>query len=293
MKLSNRFGNASLPLQFIVLLSLILIGLIISMLLIALSPLLIQWGIGDKSLLYLVMLIQSFGLFILPAYFTAYLLGKSPVQYLHMDKSPTWFQIFAVILILFTATPMMNRIIEWNENLSLPESMAAIEQWMRSREESAAEVTRQLLQMSTFGNLLIVLLLVSILTGIGEEMMFRGIIQRILYAHSHRVHFAIWFCAILFSAVHLQFYGFVPRMLLGAFFGYLVVWTGSLWVPIIAHAFNNGMAVVLSYIYDVPQGESIIEQFGTADRYSWMAWVSLLLTAALIVLFKRMSPKEN
>ena len=114
MKLSNRFGNASLPLQFIVLLSLILIGLIISMLLIALSPLLIQWGIGDKPLLYLVMLIQSFGLFILPAYFTACLLGKSPVQYLHMDKSPTWFQIFAVILILFTATPMMNRIIEWN-----------------------------------------------------------------------------------------------------------------------------------------------------------------------------------
>ena len=125
--------------------------------------------------------------------------------------------------------------------------------------------------------------MVGALTGIGEELTFRGIIQSLVTEKSNNHHIAIWVTAILFSAIHLQFFGFFPRMLLGAFFGYLLVWSGSIWLPIYAHFLNNSMAVVAAYMLNINLTTDEYEKVGTIDNGTiWMAAVSLLLFALCV-----------
>jgi len=92
------------------------------------------------------------------------------------------------------------------------------------------------------------LFVVAFMAGLSEEIFFRGFIQRLFIENKLNHHLAIWFTAILFSAIHLQFFGFVPRVLLGAVLGYLYFYSGNLWLSIIAHTVNNGFAVVMAYI---------------------------------------------
>ncbi|MBO0933462.1 CPBP family intramembrane glutamic endopeptidase [Fibrella aquatilis] len=137
-------------------------------------------------------------------------------------------------------------VIEWNQHMHLPDTLAPLERWMRQKEDDVAKLTQFLTTISGVPQLLMALLVVAILPGIGEEVLFRGVLQRKFIAWSGgNVHVGIWLAAALFSAIHLQFYGFVPRMLLGGLFGYLYVWTGNLWIPILAHFVNNGLAVVV------------------------------------------------
>ncbi len=139
-------------------------------------------------------------------------------------------------------------IIDWNQQMHLPDALAPLEKWMRQKEDDVAKLTTFLTAISGVPQFIMALLVIAILPGIGEEVLFRGVLQRKFIAWSGNVHVGIWLAAALFSAIHLQFYGFVPRMLLGALFGYLYVWTGNLWVPILAHFVNNGFAVVMMAI---------------------------------------------
>jgi len=99
---------------------------------------------------------------------------------------------------------------------------------------------------------------IAVLAGFGEELVFRGLLQPELHKATGNIHFAIWTSAIFFSALHMQFYGFIPRMFLGALFGYLYYWSGNLIIPMFAHFFNNFMAVTSIYygFSDLPGMES-------------------------------------
>ena len=141
--------------------------------------------------------------------------------------------------------------------------------------------------MNTFGSLIVTVLMVGLMTGIGEELTFRGIIQSLVTEKSNNHHIAIWVTAIIFSAIHFQFFGFFPRMLLGAFFGYLMVWSGSIWLPIYAHFLNNSMAVVAAYMLNINLTTDEYEKVGTVDNGTiWMALVSLFLFAGCVYKIK-------
>ena len=115
---------------------------------------------------------------------------------------------------------------------------------MRQWEELAEQLTQTLLSSDRIDILLANLFVVAILAALTEECFFRGTLQRILSRFHAKPHVVIWTAAILFSAFHLQFYGFFPRMLLGAYFGYLLLWSRSIWLPIFAHFINNAIAVI-------------------------------------------------
>ncbi len=132
--------------------------------------------------------------------------------------------------------------------MQLPESLKFIEEWMKGSEKSAEKITKAFLEVSTLPELLFNVLLIAIIPAIGEELLFRGIIQKLCIDGAKNTHLGVWISAILFSAMHMQFFGFLPRMLMGALFGYLFVWTKNLWVPILAHFINNGVAVIISYM---------------------------------------------
>ena len=133
----------------------------------------------------------------------------------------------------------------------------------------------------------------AILPAVAEELTFRGVLMNLLEAKGKRVYLAIWVTAIIFSAIHMQFYGFVPRMLMGALFGYMLVWTGSLWIPILMHLTNNAMAVLL-YFVSLRAGWNMdkMDAIGTSNTL-WLGIVSLVLTVVGIYAFRRSTTMSN
>lgn len=157
----------------------------------------------------------------------------------------------AVALIVIAFMPFDGLIIEWNQHLDLPDALGLgdLERWMRAKEDELAGLTKSLTTFRGPGQLAVAVLVIAVIPAIGEEVLFRGVLQRILAVGMGNVHAGIWLTAIVFSAIHVQFFGFVPRVLLGAMFGYLYVWSGNLWVPIWAHFINNGFTVLMVYLY--------------------------------------------
>jgi uncharacterized protein len=156
-----------------------------------------------------------------------------------------------VALIVVAFMPFDTVIIEWNQHLDLPDALGLnnLESWIRAREDQAAGMTKALTTFQEPGQLAVAVLVIAVIPAIGEEVLFRGVLQPILVRGMGNLHVGIWVAAIVFSAIHVQFYGFVPRVLLGAMFGYLYLWSGNLWVPIWAHFINNGFTVLMVYLY--------------------------------------------
>ena len=236
---------------------------------------------------------QSTAMFLLPPLCMAYLWSQEPMKWLKVSE----FQSFKVsgiaILLMLVALPAINLLSYWNQQMSLPAFLEPLEQWMKTSEESAKVLTEQFMQATTFGGLIINILLMAVLPAIGEELTFRGVLMNFFEVKGKRVHLAIWCTAILFSAIHLQFYGFVPRMLMGALFGYMLVWTGSLWVPILMH-FTNNAAAVLLYFVSLRAGwdMEMVDAIGTNDTL-WLGVVSMVITIVGIYAFRRSTTMSN
>ena len=157
--------------------------------------------------------------------------------------------ILLIITMVFSFMVVNTVFIEWNASISLPESLAGLERWAENMEESMEELTKYLTNFESTGYLIAAIIVIAVLPGIGEELLFRGFLQNLLKRIFKNDHVAIWVAAALFSAIHFQFYGFIPRMLLGALFGYLYVWSGNLLYPIIAHFVNNCVSLIALYVY--------------------------------------------
>ena len=247
-----------------------------------------------------VQLIQTAALFLLPPFLMAFLWAKQPLEWLKLKSETRGYGLWAIFLMLM-ALPAINLVGYFNQQMSLPAFLEPLEQWMKTSEANAAHLTEQFLSVTTFDGLIINILLMALLPAVAEELTFRGVLQRLIQTQTNeainregkRVHLAIWCSAILFSAIHMQFYGFLPRMLMGALFGYALVWTGSLWIPILMHFTNNAMAVIL-YFLAIRSGWDMdkVDTIGTNDTL-WLGVVSLVLTIIGIYAFRRSTTMSN
>ena len=252
---------------------------------------------------------QSAAMFLLPPLCMAYLWSKQPLEWLKVKGEKELKgeklkvkgeRVWAVVLML-VALPAINLLAHINEQMALPAFLEPLEAWMKTQEETAKTLTDQFMHVTTFGGLIINLLLMAVLPAISEELTFRGVLMNLFKVKGERLevkgesvpHLAIWCSAILFSAIHLQFYGFVPRMLMGALFGYMLVWTGSLWTPILMHFTNNAMAVIL-YFVSLRAGWDIemMDAIGTNDTL-WLGVVSMVITIVGIYAFRRSTTMSN
>jgi hypothetical protein len=168
---------------------------------------------------------------------------------IHFNKKR--FNLNAALLVVgitFSFMLFNSIVIEWNMNINFPEFLSGFEQWARSTEDQLLALTTMLSSYANIGEMFVALIVIGVFPAIGEELVFRGLLQNKLYAIAKNPHIAIWVAAIIFGAFHLQFYGVVPRIFLGALFGYLYFYSGNIWYPIIAHFVNNGLAVIIMYI---------------------------------------------
>ena len=181
--------------------------------------------------------------------------------------------VFCIVIAFAVAD---SAIIEWNEHIHFPDFLNSFEKWARAKEDQLAELTKMLTQFQSFSEFALAFLVVAIFAGICEEFLFRGIIQTELLKGTKNIHAAIWISAFFFSAIHMQFFGFVPRMLLGALFGYLYYWSGNLWVPMFAHFVNNGFAVCMIYLYQ----KKIVDT--NLDSPEAAPWPAVIVAAGIV-----------
>lgn len=214
------------------------------------------------NLLKYFQIIQSAGLFVVPPFILAWFFGRNSLRYLQLDRKLHWRTAILTTVLMLSAIPVINLLARYNTGISLPESMTAIEEWMQKTEESAKRLTEMFLRADTPYELLFNLFLIAVIPAIGEELLFRGVVQRLFSEWTGNRHAGIWIAAIIFSAMHLQFYGFIPRTMLGVLFGYLLVWSGRMWVPILAHFINNAAAVVVYYFIHKNRISESIETIG-------------------------------
>jgi uncharacterized protein len=247
---------------------------------------------GSVPLLKYLQILQSISLFIIPALFAGFFFGRTTGSYLGLNKISTFRLFLVTILIMFVSLPVISWATSMNEMLKLPDFMKGLEGWMKETEEKAAELTESFLKVDTVEGLLFNLLVIAVIPSIGEELFFRGLLQRLLAELFRNVHLAIFVIAFLFAAIHLQFYGFLPRMLLGILFGYLFYWTGSLWIPIFAHFLNNGSAVIISYLENRGMVSAGYEDFGATNDLFLISG-SILFTAALLYLVFRTTMHQH
>lgn len=229
--------------------------------------------VDDRSAARIILLINQLFTFIIPSIIFVAMIHKSKswaFLQLQAIQFPNIRQIILGVILILVAFAIAQLLLELNQMIELPSSAADLE-------EQAGDLTKSLLVMETPLEFLATLLVIAAIPAIGEELMFRGIIQN--YLSKYNPHIAIWVTAFVFSALHLQFAGFLPRFFLGAVLGYLMYWSGSLWLPMIAHFIHNGAQVSMVYAA-AQQGENL--DVNETTPLPWFAQVIAILIFVII-----------
>ena len=234
--------------------------------------------------LKIVQILSSIGLFLLPPIFLA-LTERRKISQFYNWKKPTLAMLGIIFLLMMVSLPITELSGLINQKMTLPEALKPLENWMRDKEEEASKMVMALLKVNTAGDFLLNLFMIAILPAIAEELMFRGGVQRAFSRTFGNPHVAIWITAFIFSAIHVQFFGFIPRLLLGALFGYIYVWTKSLWYPMFAHFLNNAYAVCVALYFQMHNLP--LENVDEQPAFNWMGYVLGLVLTVLMLIYLR------
>lgn len=232
--------------------------------------------------------VQNIVAFFGSALLTSFFVTTRPLAFLGLQGRLRGITVLNIFICFLLGFPFLNEIVYLNGQMHLPSWLSSVENWMRSLEDAATLQVNTLLGVSSFGALLVNILVIGVLTGFCEELFFRGALQKILGSHGVNRHLAIWIAACIFSLLHFQFFGFLPRLLLGAFFGYLLLWTGSIWASATAHALFNSITVVEVWLIGKGVNAGAVESFGVQTiGFPWIALISLCLVLVYIYVQRR------
>jgi len=251
---------------------------------------------SDSNLANALLTIQFFsalGTFIIAPLAASYLISDNVVEYVGLTKKsePSYFIISFFLVI--GAVPFINWMLALNSSMHLPESMKSVEIWMQTSEDNAAALLELFTNKTSLLGLIGNLLILALLPAIGEELLFRGLIQKLFTGLTKNKHASVFLTAILFSAFHMQFFGFIPRFALGLLLGYMMLWTGSLWLSMFTHFINNAFAVILTWLVKVNGWPANQDTFGVEPGQDWILGVSVFLTWTGVYLLHRAIKKQE
>jgi membrane protease YdiL (CAAX protease family) len=293
MALFKAFQEASLFMKFMLLLFFMVVFCCLSLFVAAIIMFVIVGGDihallqamsanAPVSMLKILQAAQTIGLFLLPPFAVALFLENEKVKFLKIKNIELNLSALAVVMVFFSF-PLINWLGGINQKMHLPSFLSGIEDWMRLAETQAADLTQKFLAADSIGVLLVNILIMAVLPAIGEELLFRGVIQQYLLKGLKNKHVAVWVTAIIFSAFHMQFFGFFPRMILGAVLGYLFVWSGNLWYSVFFHFTNNCLAVLAYYFFQKGAISTNPETIATQPSDVWI----VIATVPFLLLFLR------
>ncbi|MDR2520334.1 MAG: CPBP family intramembrane metalloprotease [Bacteroidales bacterium OttesenSCG-928-I14] len=290
MNLKGKFEQSSAIVQILILFFVIMVGLVFVTMIIntivmvkfeiestAVTKEVINYMIDSSEWTKNVQFFQIVGVFILPAIICAWLFSDNYKNYLRIDTFFQFHTICLVMLSMLIIIPILNSIYEFNQHIVFSQYFKNLEKLIKNQENFTKNIIDKMLCIHSWQDLIYTILIVCVFTSIGEEFIFRGILQNILHKFIKNSHIVIWITAVFFSVVHLQFSGFLPRVLLGAYLGYLLYYTGNIWVPISAHFTNNFLGVINFYLFQKEiRLAKKIDSIGGGSTW-WLSIVSLVI----------------
>lgn len=217
--------------------------------------------------------------FVLPPILYAMLVKERPFKSLGFKKSTILWLILGVAM-MYTILPLNSIFTEWNANIKFPESLASFEKLMQDLQENATEIMMRFINVDTIGGLILNLFMIAGLAALGEELLFRSVIQTSLIRICKNAHIGIFIASAIFSLFHMEFYGLLPRLVLGLLMGYMYYYSRSIWIPMAMHFANNGTIVFLYYLNNIGAINIDVESFGETNIF-----VLILSIIAMVALF--------
>ena len=234
--------------------------------------------------------ISSALMFIAPPLILYAFTRNQPMREIGFRKPNSAWMLLIGVALMFVSLPLTNLLTDWNEKMNFGSAFESLEAMLKQMEDAAGDLTERMLQVDTVWGLLVNLLVIALIPAIGEELTFRGMLQQALHRGCKNAHVAVFLSAFIFSFIHFQFYGFLPRLFLGLILGYLFYYSGSLWTSILMHFVNNGAAVVVAYLEHKGLTDVDYEHFGATSNV-WLLLLSLIVTVGLIVLSNKIKTK--
>lgn len=294
MQLNGIFKHTGSGFQLLLLLALLLLGALLG----ALAGFLLSnwiYGLGihelgaaiqasdphAQGLGRLIQVSGQIGLFVLPPLAWAYLVSPFSATLLGFRNKLPFMGYLPWVLLMLACLPLIHALADLNHQVSFPDSLKNLESWMQLKEKQAEEMTHFFLGVHSLGGLLFNLFMVALIPAFGEELVFRSGLQPLLGKITHSSHAGIIISALLFSAMHLQFYGLFPRFVLGLFLGYAFLWTASIWVPMLMHFVNNAAAVIVFYLAHNGHITTKMDEFGAGGGFTALT-LSIILSSFLL-----------
>ncbi len=221
--------------------------------------------------------IISLGTFVIVPFLFLRYHENTYLEYQPQWKNATLRILLPIFILVLIVMPANSWIMEMNQNFPFPDGF---KQWALTKENSLKELTKFLTDLNGFGEISVGFLVIAIIPAIGEELIFRGIVQRKLQIIFSNPHIGIVLAGILFSAIHIQFYGFFPRMALGVLFGYLYFYSGNIFLPIFAHFVNNGFTLLMVLL----SNKGLID-FDIENEEPFPIWLAILSLGVAFLLF--------
>ena len=269
--------------------ALIIVGLILSLVVSTITTL-ASGSFSELSVLRIAQISSQIFTFVLPPILYAILVKDNPISALGLNKVKFHWLLLGIAM-MYIILPLNSAFAEWNAELKLPESMKALEELMKSMQDAAAEATEKMLNVNNISGLIINIIMIAGLAALGEELLFRSLLQTSLIKICKNAHIGIIIASAVFSFIHFEFYGFLPRLVLGLLLGYMFYFSGSVWVPMLMHFLNNGTIVVLYFLNNKGITNIDLETFGKTSTPILIA--SIIAMIALFYLSIRCSKKEH
>ena len=246
----------------------------------------IQYPEGINYLKY-VQAVTSIGLFIVSSLIIAYFLDVNISRFLYLEKTPEFKNLVLIFILIIVILPFSNLMTEINEKLQLPQFLQKVQVLLETKEEEMNDIVKRFLDARGIWVFLTNILVIALIPAVGEELLFRGVFQRLFISLFRNAHIGIIVTAFIFSALHLQFLSFLPRFILGIIFGYLVLWSGSLWPAIVAHFINNALAVGYFYLFYAGKIGNEMELIGSPGHGLYFGFLSLIVSGVLLIIIFR------
>lgn len=224
--------------------------------------------------------ISSAMMFVVPPIIYYAFTRTQPLQQLGFRQPAKGWMLLVGLALVFVSLPLTNILGTWNEKMNLGAVFESLEALLKQMEDMAADLTQRMMEVDTVWGLLGNLLVIALIPAIGEELTFRGVLQQALTKRMN-VHLGVFLSAFIFSFIHFQFYGFLPRMFIGLLLGYMFYYSGSIWTSILMHFINNATAVVVAYLDYHHLANADWEHFGSTSNVALLIG-SLLLTVGLV-----------
>jgi membrane protease YdiL (CAAX protease family) len=237
-------------------------------------------------------ILNMVGGLLLPSIIYLWLCTPETEKPFSLNTSPSSITVVLSFLLIVLAQPLIGWANELNSYLTLPEGLSSIENWMKNAETQGELITEAFLSTTSITGLLLNVFMISILPAFAEEILFRGALASLFKTWTQNIHIAVFLSSLIFAAIHLQFYGFLPRFLLGMALGYLFFWSGSLWLPIAAHFTNNFLTVMVEFLYRKGSITTNAENFGM-NNAAWLTAISIIGVSGILYYMYALTVKRK